>query len=136
VQITAVEIVLANDKDERLKAYCSITLDDSFVIRDMKVIHGIKGFFVAMPQRKLTDRCPSCSAKNNVTSSLCGQCGCRLPEMRQPIDMETGRYRTHGDTAHPINQRCREMIENAVLDAYAEELAMADVRDYVLERVA
>jgi stage V sporulation protein G len=136
VQITNVEITLADGKDERLKAYCSMTLDDSFVIRDMKIIKGPKGFFVSMPQRKLTDHCPSCRAKNYVKNRFCGQCGCRLAEMRQPIDMETGRYRNYGDTAHPINQQCREMIESVVLEAYAEELAMADVRDYVLERVA
>ncbi len=43
------------DGDEKLKAYVTIKLDDSFVIRDMKVIKGTTGYFVAMPAKKMKD---------------------------------------------------------------------------------
>jgi stage V sporulation protein G len=41
--------------DEKLKAFVTITLDNCFVVRDLKVIKGISGFFVAMPSRKMKD---------------------------------------------------------------------------------
>lgn len=42
-------------EDERLKAYVSITFDDCFVVRDMKIINGNNGLFVAMPSKKRKD---------------------------------------------------------------------------------
>lgn len=41
--------------DEKLKAFVSITLDNCFVVRDLKVIRGSGGLFVAMPSRKMKD---------------------------------------------------------------------------------
>ena len=41
--------------EERLKAYVSIVLDDCFIIRDLKVINGSNGLFVAMPSKKRKD---------------------------------------------------------------------------------
>ncbi len=42
-------------EEERLKAYATITLDACFIIRDLKVIDGSKGYFVAMPSKKRRD---------------------------------------------------------------------------------
>ena len=42
-------------KDGKIKAIVSITLDDEFVVHDIKVIEGEKGLFIAMPSRKATD---------------------------------------------------------------------------------
>ena len=42
-------------KDGKMKAIVSITLDDEFVVYDIKVIEGEKGLFIAMPSRKATD---------------------------------------------------------------------------------
>ena len=53
VEITEVRVSLRND--EKLKAFVSITLNDSFVIRGLKVIKGNSGLFVAMPSRKRPD---------------------------------------------------------------------------------
>ena len=41
MEITEVRIKLMEDSDDRLRAFCSITLDDCFVIRDLKIIEGI-----------------------------------------------------------------------------------------------
>lgn len=41
--------------EEKLKAYVCVTLDDCFIIRDLKVIRGAKGDFVAMPSKKRKD---------------------------------------------------------------------------------
>ena len=42
-------------KEGKMKAIVSITIDDAFVIHDIKVIEGEKGLFIAMPSRKSTD---------------------------------------------------------------------------------
>src|ERR1700726_3663376 len=66
VEISEVRIKLMDDPHERLQAFCSITFDACFVIRDLKIIQGAKGWFVARPSRKLTDRCPRCHCKNHL----------------------------------------------------------------------
>ena len=53
IEITEVRVSLRND--DKLKAFVSITLNDSFVIRGLKVIRGNTGLFVAMPSRKRPD---------------------------------------------------------------------------------
>ena len=53
IKITEVRVSLRND--EKLKAFVSITLDDAFVIRGLKIIRGNSGLFVAMPSRKRPD---------------------------------------------------------------------------------
>lgn len=54
MRITEVN-VLPVDGDEKLKAYVNIKLDDCFIVRDMKVIKGTHGYFVAMPAKKMKD---------------------------------------------------------------------------------
>ena len=83
MKITEVKIFPVNE--DRLKAYVTITLDASFVVRDLKIIQGPGGLFVAMPSKKRKD----------------------------------GQFR---DIAHPLNQETREMIEDAIFDAYESEL--------------
>lgn len=133
MEITEVRIKLMEDNsgsNERLQAFCSITFDDMFVIRDLKIIEGAKGFFVAMPSRKLTDRCPNCGTKNHLRSRFCNQCGCRLDENRALRDAD-GRAKLHADIAHPINSMCREKIQASVLASYAEELERSKLPGYI-----
>jgi stage V sporulation protein G len=133
VDITEVRIKLMEDNsgsNERLQAFCSITFDDMFVIRDLKIIEGAKGFFVAMPSRKLTDRCNHCGTKNHLRSRFCNQCGGRLDENRAIRDAD-GRAKLHADIAHPINSMCREKIQSAVLASYADELERSKLPGYI-----
>ncbi len=53
MEITEIRIFPVADK--MLLAYAAITFDDCFVVRDLKVIQGRKGVFVAMPSRRLAD---------------------------------------------------------------------------------
>jgi len=53
MKITDIRVVLHDD--EKLRAFVSITLDNAFVIRGLKIIHGSKGLFVAMPNRRRPD---------------------------------------------------------------------------------
>ena len=84
MKITEVRVFPVSE--EKLKAYVTITVDACFVVRDLKVICGMKGLFVAMPSKKHKDG-------------------------------------TFKDTAHPLNNETRSMIETAVLEAYEKELA-------------
>ena len=79
-------------KEGKLKAVVSITMDEEFVVHDIKVIEGEKGLFIAMPSRKASD----------------------------------GEYK---DIAHPITSATRQLLQNAIIEAYNstpdEELSRA-----------
>jgi len=68
-----------------MKAIVSVTLDDAFVVHDVKIVEGQNGLFVAMPSRRMPD----------------------------------GEFR---DIAHPINSSARELIQDAVLSAYEQNI--------------
>ncbi|MBY0384511.1 septation regulator SpoVG [bacterium] len=53
MEITEVKVYPVNE--DRLKAYATITIDNCFVVRDLKVILGNEGLFVAMPSKKRKD---------------------------------------------------------------------------------
>ncbi len=88
MEITEVKAYLVSD-NEKLKAYATIIFDNCFVVRDLKVIDGNSGLFVAMPSKKKKD----------------------------------GTYR---DTAHPLNNETRDLIEGAVLAEYEREIRKLD----------
>ena len=123
-RITEIRVKLTDDPRNKLKAYCSVTIDDAFVVRDLKIIDGVKGPFVAMPSRKLADHCQRCRHKNHLRASYCNQCGNKLDPDRAPKD-ERGRARLHADLAHPINAPTRIELHKAVVRAYAEEAEAA-----------
>lgn len=120
MEITEVRIKLTEDPGERLQAFCSVTLDHCFVVRDLKIIDGANGPFVAMPSRKLTAHCPGCGYKNHLRAAYCNQCGKKLSE--RTVREEDGRAKLYADIAHPINSTCREMIQQAIIAAYREEV--------------
>lgn len=88
MNITRVQIRLVNNTS-RMRGVASITIDDAFVIHEIKIIESSDGLFMAMPSRKT----PS------------------------------GHYK---DIAHPIHSECRQMIEDAIMKKYHEELALAE----------
>jgi len=130
VEITEVRIKLMDDIGDRLQAFCSITFDHAFVVRDLKIIEGTNGPFVAMPSRKLTARCSQCGCKNHLRAAYCNQCGARLKEDRTVKD-EHGRTKLYADIAHPINSRCREAIQDRIIQAFREEIERSKQPGYV-----
>jgi stage V sporulation protein G len=130
MEITEVRIKLMEDSDDRLQGFCSITFDDSFVVRDLKIIEGTSGPFVAMPSRKLTGHCHSCGSKNYLKANYCNQCGTRQREAPMLRDAD-GRAKLYADIAHPINSACREMIQNRVIAEYRGELERAKQPGYI-----
>jgi stage V sporulation protein G len=53
MEVTDVKVYPVSE--DKLKAYVTITLDNSFVVRDLKIIQGKTGVFVAMPSKKRKD---------------------------------------------------------------------------------
>lgn len=124
MEITEVRVKLVPSQGDKLRAFCSITIDDNFVIRDLKIIEGARGPFVAMPSRKLMERCARCGGKNQCRAKFCNDCGLRLPG-NGALNDPASRLKLHSDIAHPINSRCRELIQKCILEEYSEELARA-----------
>lgn len=119
MEITEIRIKLMEDSEDRLRAFCSITIDGCFVVRDLKIIDGTSGPFVAMPSRKLSGHCQRCKHKNHLRALYCNQCGVKLQMDGDGYDSPQKLY---ADVAHPINSDCREMIQNAVIDEFNTEL--------------
>ena len=83
MKITEVRIFPTESKDGKLKAFATMTFDDWFVVRNVKVIQGNNGLFVAMPSRKAMVSCPKCSFKNVVGAKFCNQCGAGIPPHKE-----------------------------------------------------
>jgi stage V sporulation protein G len=136
MHLTEIRIKLsdAHADGDRLKAFCSLTFDRTFVVRDVKLIDGHDGLFLAMPSRKLTDRCARCGEKNHLRARYCNGCGGRLDEsrhLRYRHGNGESRLKLHADIAHPINADTRDAIERAVLAEYFHELERSKHPGYV-----
>ncbi|MHC4689963.1 MAG: septation protein SpoVG family protein [Planctomycetota bacterium] len=132
MEISEVRVKMVSNGDERLKAFCSMTLDNEFVIRDIKVIEGTNGHFVAMPSRKLTDHCEKCGSKNHLRAKFCNNCGAKLSKLSESRAKQDnkGRMKLHADIAHPINADCRKKIQDKIIVAFKEELEKSKEPDY------
>ena len=135
MMITECRIKLVNGSQftagDRLLAFATITLDGVFVVRDLKVVDGRAGMFVAMPSRKIAVRCQSCNGKNALHSRFCNSCGCQLSTaFGQHVDSDRP-AKLFVDVAHPITKGCRASINQTVVDTYREELERSKQPGYV-----
>ncbi len=122
MEITEVRISLKDSPDKKLKAYATITFDNAFVVRNIKVIEGTTGLFIAMPSRKIKQPCPKCGFKNEARSKYCNQCAAQLPLVSRPPGVQSQDAQSeHKDIAHPITQSFREYLQKRVLEAYDQE---------------
>lgn len=131
MHITDVRIKLASSRDGHMLAYCSVTFDSALVVRDLKIIHGTRGPFVAMPDRKLTDHCVRCNTKNHLRAKYCNECGLRMNERRALPEDRTVRVKLYADLVHPISADMREKVQAAVIRAYEREKELAMLPGYV-----
>lgn len=131
--ITEIRIKLVSgnhEKEERhLKAFCSILIDGCFCVQDLKVIDSTKGLFIAMPSRKIQDRCLICQYKNYNRAYWCNNCGNKLKENRAIAD-ESGRLNLFADVVHPIDVKTRKYISDTIIDAYFLELEKSKRSEY------
>ncbi|MCF7874106.1 MAG: SpoVG family protein [Candidatus Omnitrophica bacterium] len=118
MEITEVRVSLREHEGRRLKAYATVTFDNSFVVRNIKVIQGNSDLFVAMPARKIKQFCPRCGKKVEMGSKYCSNCGAQIPPPKEQLQ---NRHSIHQDLAHPINQQFRDYLQSKVLDAYYQK---------------
>ena len=128
LDITEIRIKLMEDSEDRLRAFCSITIDNCFVVRDLKIIDGSNGPFVAMPSRKLTGHCHRCNHKNHLRAAYCNHCGVKLQS--DSDSSYDSPQKLYADVAHPINSECRELIQKAVIDEFEAELSRCQQPGY------
>ena len=129
MEITEVNVKIV-DGNEKLKGFCSIIIDGCFVVRDMKIINGDNGIFVAMPSRKIMDKCLKCHSKNHIRAKFCNECGESLSEDRVQQD-NSGRFKLFSDIAHPINSSFRQKLQQVISEGYEKELERSKQPGYV-----
>ncbi len=124
MEITEVRMFLKDSPDKKLKAYATVTFDNAFVVRNIKVIQGTGGTFIAMPSRRIKQPCVKCGFKNELRSKFCNQCGAQLPLAPRLSSPEADVFAQseHKDIAHPITQSFRDYLQKTVLEAYEKEL--------------
>ncbi len=125
MEITEVRISLKEAGNRKLKAFAAVTFDDDFVVRDIKVIEGRQGLFVAMPSTKVTDNCPGCGRKNALRSEYCSHCGRKLSAAEQEGDPAAQREE-HRDICHPIRPEFRHYIQAQIVNAYLQKVGAAE----------
>lgn len=91
MEITEIRVFLKDGQDKKLKAYATVTFDNCFVVRNIKVIHSANGFFMAMPSRKTKFSCPKCNFKNEAGSKFCNYCGAKLPLQEPSVSLKMPR---------------------------------------------
>ena len=121
MEITEIRVFPKEGQDKKLKAYTTVTFDNAFVVRNIKVIQGTSGLFIAMPSRKMKKACPKCSFKNEVGSKFCNHCAAVIPADHDATPDPEEAKAEHRDIAHPITQQFREYLQNKILEAYKKE---------------
>ena len=119
MELTDIQIELVSFSSDRLRAFGRIVIDNSFMVRDIRILEGNQGLFVAMPSRKVMRPCPKCKEKNHLSANYCNECGGNLSKPQR--ESGSPEQRAFADIAHPINAECREKIEKAILLAFDDE---------------
>ena len=121
MEITEIRVFQKEGQDKKLKAYATVTFDNSFVVRNIKVIQGSSGLFIAMPSRKMKRLCSKCHFKNEIGSKFCNHCGAAIKSENQSTELSDA-IAEHRDIAHPITQQFREYLQTKILEAYEKEI--------------
>ncbi|MBF0486218.1 MAG: septation protein SpoVG family protein [Candidatus Omnitrophica bacterium] len=124
MEITEIRVFPKEGQDKKLKAYVTVTFDNVFVVRNIKIIEGKDHVFIAMPSKKLRFSCPKCSFKNEIESRFCNKCGVQLPLVREEDIAENADAKLqHRDIAHPITKEFREILQSRIMEAFNKEIA-------------
>lgn len=135
MEITEIRIFPKEGLDKKLKAYATVTFDNAFVVRNIKIILGASGLFIAMPSRKMKYLCPNCHSKNEVGSKFCNHCGASIGSGLQRASNADAKTE-HRDIAHPITQEFREYLQTKILKAYEKEIVAGDGSGNISEQVS
>lgn len=119
MEVTEVRFKMAeyDPFNERILGYCTVILENSLAITDIKLIRGRDaGMFIGMPARKVTDKCESCRRRNHLKAAFCNNCGASL----DPFRGEGSEF--YQDITFPICNDFRKMIEAAVFKVYEDQV--------------
>jgi stage V sporulation protein G len=118
MKVTGVRVKLASSPENlRLRAHCSVTFDDVFLVHDIRIVDGPQGLFLAMPSRRLEDGCTYCGCRNHLLARFCNKCGKEFNPKKHPTRID-GKDRYYFDVAHPIESSFRKEVQDVVLREY------------------
>lgn len=116
MNITDTRLDIIDNPSGKLRAFCSMTFNDEFVVKNFKIIEGNHGLFVAMPSRKLTKPCYRCDNRAFRNANYCDRCGKEFDDRSGNSHHDT--EDTHSDIAFPIEDDFREQLEDQLIAAY------------------
>ena len=124
--ITEINLIVSTDEvaqRDGVLAFATIVLGGCFVVRDIKVMSRSGRIFLGMPSKKLKDKCPRCSVKNQITDKFCHECGLQRKRSEKPT-------RIHNDIAFPINKDYRLYIEKEIAECYNNQVSLERKLNY------
>jgi DNA-binding cell septation regulator SpoVG len=124
LRITLVQVVVLPPGEQPLCGYCSVTLNECFVINDLRVLLGPDRLFVGMPSHRQTLLCQKCGHRSQDQARSCNACGAPLCE---PAPGGAGAAaaveRVPVDIAHPLTSEFRQRLEDAVIAEYLKHVS-------------
>ncbi len=123
LQITRVQVIVLPPGEQPLCGYCSVTLNECFVIHDLRILRGPDRLFVAMPSRKRTWPCQTCGHRNQVQARYCNACGASLREPAPAGAAGATAERVHVDIAHPLTSEFRQRLQDAVIAEFLQHVS-------------
>lgn len=117
LEITDIRMVREEKNSSRnaVIAYVTITLNDQFLIKNIRLIRHSDRLVIGMPNREKIRDCPHCSIRNAQSNRYCHQCGTPLEKVK--ID-----YSAYVDIVHPTKQTFREYLERVIIEEYKRQL--------------
>lgn len=126
MKVTDVRIKLVEATGfELLRAFCSITLDYSLVVKNLRILQTEERLVVAMPSGKIMKKCSKCNTNNHLLAKYCNECGNCFPPSSFVRRNPESNGKAYYDIVHPIDNRCRVRIESPILEAYNQELKLS-----------
>ncbi len=149
--MTVTEVSVKLITPGKLLAYVRFVLDGCFVLHDCRLVVSHNGTFLAMPERRITERCSVCKCSNHVRARFCNGCGRRLWELACNYCEGLGFHprpgtgikcepcngsglvwvgKIYADIAHPLDAGTRRYLTDAALVAYNKELNLSKQPGY------
>lgn len=112
----------------RLLAWVKVVINNSWVVKDIRIVRGSQRILVAMPSTYVQDYCPFCNRQNRVEANYCNWCGCQLDSQRAYCGEGVTLVK---DLFHPLNNETRMAFEELVLNAYYRRVDELQPREKV-----
>ena len=118
MHITEVQVTVAADAIQQrdgVMAFAKVIFDNTFCLRDVKVMSHEGCIFLGMPARKKMQSCPACQGKVFFTDRFCSSCGEEL-DLKRPS-------KPYLDVCYPIVNTFRRYMEKQIMANYNGQVA-------------